>query len=136
MFGYTAQEVVGKSIRIIIPEGRWSEEDDVLRQLRRGEKVDHFETIRRRKDGSELAVSLTISPIYSAAGIVIGASKIARDISERQEVERERTELLRREQAARTEVERASRLKDATHVLEHLPGLRRCVRADEVPIAV
>ena len=112
MFGYAAQEVVGKSIRIIIPEDRWSEEDDVLRQLRRGEKVDHFETIRRRKDGSELAVSLTISPIYSAAGIVIGASKIARDISERQEVERERTELLRREQAARTEVERASRLKD------------------------
>jgi PAS domain S-box-containing protein len=112
MFGYAASEVVGRSIRIIIPEDRWSDEDAVLRQIRRGEKVDHFETIRRRKDGSELAVSLTISPIRSAAGIVIGASKIARDISERKLAERERAESLSREQSARLELERASRLKD------------------------
>lgn len=112
MFGYAASEVIGRSIRIIIPEDRWSEEDAVLRQIRRGEKVDHFETIRRRKDGSELAVSLTISPIRSAAGIVIGASKIARDISERKLAERERAESLSREQSARMELERASRLKD------------------------
>jgi PAS domain S-box-containing protein len=112
MFGYTAAEVIGRSIRIIIPEERWGEEDHVLSLIRSGQKVDHFETIRRRKDGSELAVSLTISPIHSAAGIVIGASKIARDISERKLAEHERAELLAREQSARQEMERASGLKD------------------------
>jgi PAS domain S-box-containing protein len=112
MFGYTAAEVIGRSIRIIIPEERWGEEDQVLSLIRSGQKVDHFETIRRRKDGSELAVSLTISPIHSTAGIVIGASKIARDISERKLAEHERAELLAREQSARQEMERASGLKD------------------------
>ena len=112
MFGYTAEEAVGRSIRMIIPEERWSEEDDVLRQLRRGEKVDHFETVRRRKDGTELFVSLTISPLRSASGIVIGASKIARDITAMKQAEQERAQSLAREQAARAEVERASRLKD------------------------
>jgi PAS domain S-box-containing protein len=112
MFGYTAEEVVGRSIRMIIPEERWSEEDDVLRQLRRGEKVDHFETVRRRKDGTELIVSLTISPIRSASGIVIGASKIARDITAMKQAEQDLAQMFVREQAARAEVERASRLKD------------------------
>ena len=112
MFGYTAEEAVGRSIRIIIPEERWSEEDDVLRQLRRGEKVDHFETVRRRKDGAELFVSLTISPIRSSSGIVIGASKIARDITAMKRAEDEQARLFAREQDARAEVERASRLKD------------------------
>ena len=60
--------MIGRSIRTIIPEERWSEEDEVLRQLRQGNRVDHFETIRRRKDGSEVPVSLTISPIHSASG--------------------------------------------------------------------
>jgi PAS domain S-box-containing protein len=106
MFGYTAEEAVGRSIRMIIPEERWSEEDDVLRQLRRGEKVDHFETVRRRKDGAELFVSLTISPIRSASGIVIGASKIARDITAMKQAEQERAQLLAREQAARAESSR------------------------------
>jgi PAS domain S-box-containing protein len=112
MFGYSAEEMIGNSIRIIIPEERWGEEDDVLKQLARGQKVDHFETIRRRKDGTTLPVSLTISPIYSAAGMVVGASKIARDISERLQVAAVLAELLRREQDARQEVERASHLKD------------------------
>jgi PAS domain S-box-containing protein len=112
IFGYTAAEMIGRSIRVIIPDDRWSEEDDVLRQIRRGEKVDHFETVRRRKDGSEVPVSLTISPIYSPDGVVIGASKIARDISERKQVEAERAQMLLREQHARTEVERASHVKD------------------------
>ena len=112
IFGYTAEEMVGRSIRLIIPEDRWGEEDEVLRQLRRGEKVDHFETVRRRKDGRTVPVSLTISPIYSPVGVVIGASKIARDISERKQVEEERAQVLRREQEARAEVERAGRLKD------------------------
>src|SRR5262245_31590114 len=112
IFGYSAQEIIGRSIRTIIPEERWSEEDEVLRKIRRGEKVDHFETVRRRKDGSEVQVSLTISPIYSPGGAIVGASKIARDISERKLVDAERTRVLHREQQARVEMERASRLKD------------------------
>jgi signal transduction histidine kinase/CheY-like chemotaxis protein len=104
--------MIGRSIRTIIPPERWSEEDEVLRQLRQGNRVDHFETVRRRKDGTDVHVSLTISPIHSAAGVVVGASKIARDITERQLVEAERARLLEREQAARAETERAGRLKD------------------------
>jgi PAS domain S-box-containing protein len=112
IFGYTAEEMIGRSIRIIIPEDRWNEEDEVLSQLRQGNRVDHFETIRRRKDGSEVPVSLTISPIRSRAGIVVGASKIARDITERRQAETERAQLLERERRARAEIERAGRLRD------------------------
>ncbi len=83
MFGYSADEVVGRSIRIIIPESRQGEEDNVLRRIVRGEKVDHFETVRRRKDGSEICVSLTVSPIRDGRGTVVGASKTARDITSR-----------------------------------------------------
>ena len=85
MFGYTAGEVIGKSIRIIIPNDRQAEEDFVLSQIRAGQPVRHYETIRRRKDGSLLPISLTVSPIYDDAGAVIGASKIARDISDRKQ---------------------------------------------------
>ena len=112
IFGYTAEDIIGRSIRTIIPEERWSEEDEVLRKIRRGEKVDHFETVRRRKDGTEVYVSLTISPIYSPTGVIVGASKIARDISERKLVEAERARVLYREQQARAEMERAGKLKD------------------------
>jgi len=83
MFGYSTEEAVGRSIRLIIPADRQSEEDEVLARIRRGERVDHFETLRQRKDGSFLPVSLTISPIRDASGRVVGASKIARDISDR-----------------------------------------------------
>ncbi len=82
MFGYSAHEAIGQSIRMIIPQERRAEEDDVLARIRRGETVQHFETVRRRKDGSEIAVSLTVSPIHDASGAIIGASKIARNISE------------------------------------------------------
>ncbi len=87
MFGYTAAEAVGRSIRMLIPEDRQAEEDDVLARIRRGARVDHFETIRRRKDGSLFPISLTISPILDGRGRVVGASKIARDISERRRLE-------------------------------------------------
>ena len=83
MFGYTAAEAVGRSIRMIIPADRQSEEDEVLRRIRRGEAVSHYETIRCRKDGTLVPISLSVSPIYDDAGQIIGASKIARDISER-----------------------------------------------------
>jgi PAS domain S-box-containing protein len=82
MFGYSAREAIGQSIRLIIPEERWAEEDDVLARIRGGETMQHFETIRRRKDGTEIPVSLTVSPIHDSSGTIIGASKIARDISE------------------------------------------------------
>ena len=83
MFGYTAAEAVGKSIRMIIPADRQHEEDFVLGQIRAGESVRHFETIRQRKDGRMIPISLTVSPIYDDQGRIIGASKIARDISDR-----------------------------------------------------
>jgi PAS domain S-box-containing protein len=83
MFGYTAAEAVGRSIRMIIPADRQTEEDTLLDRIRAGQTVARFETVRQRKDGAPIPISLTISPIYDAAGTVIGASKIARDISDR-----------------------------------------------------
>lgn len=91
IFGYTANEAVGRNISLIIPSDRLVEEADILGRLRRGERVDHFETIRRRKDGTMINVSVTISPVKDARGKVIGASKVARDITEkRRGEERER----------------------------------------------
>lgn len=83
LFGYTAEEVVGKSITLLIPEDRLQEEPVILAQIQLGNRVEHFETKRRRKDGSLVDISLTISPIRDARGTVIGASKIARDITEK-----------------------------------------------------
>jgi PAS domain S-box-containing protein len=83
LFGYAAAEVIGKSINILIPPDHIEEEPKILARLRRGERVDHFETIRVRKDGARLNISLTISPVKNAQGLVVGASKIARDITER-----------------------------------------------------
>jgi len=83
MFGYRAAEAIGRSIRIIIPEDRQQEEEHVLGEIRAGRPVRHFETLRRRKDGSLIPISLTVSPLRDAAGVIIGASKIARDISDR-----------------------------------------------------
>lgn len=87
MFGYTAAEAIGRSILIIIPEDRKSEEDFVIARVREGSGVDHFETIRRHKDGRPVAVSVTISPIRAAGGEIVGASKIARDITFQRRVE-------------------------------------------------
>jgi PAS domain S-box-containing protein len=82
IFGYTAAEAIGRSIRMIIPTDRQAEEDEVLAKIRAGDFVRHFETVRCRKDGSHIPISLTVSPIYDDHGRVIGASKIARDISD------------------------------------------------------
>jgi PAS domain S-box-containing protein len=81
MFGYAASEIVGKSIRVIIPDDRHAEEDEVLRRIKSGGRIDHFETMRRRKDGTLIPISLTVSPIYDQTGRIIGASKIARDLT-------------------------------------------------------
>jgi PAS domain S-box-containing protein len=97
IFGYTAAEAIGRPITLIIPDDRRAEEEDVLARLRRGERVDHFETVRRRKDGWEVQISLTVSPVRDARGNMIGASKVARDITERvlarQALQRARDEL-------------------------------------------
>ena len=104
LFGYPAAEAIGQSITLIIPPARRSEEDDVIRQIRAGKRVEHFETSRRRKDGSEVEVSITVSPITDGSGVVVGASKIARDISDRRRVERSRADLLERQRIASGEV--------------------------------
>lgn len=126
IFGYTAEEMIGTSIKRLIPADRQDEEDKILAGLRRGERFDHFETIRVTKDGRELHVSLTISPIKDARGNIVGASKIARNITDRKLAEAalnaaqaaaeaanaEKARLLESERLARAEAERASRIKD------------------------
>ncbi|HLM55677.1 MAG TPA: PAS domain S-box protein, partial [Pyrinomonadaceae bacterium] len=88
IFGYTAEEAVGKSITILIPPDHEDEEPAILERLRRGERIEHYETVRVRKDGALLDISLTVSPIYGPDGNVIGASKVARDITERRRAQR------------------------------------------------
>ena len=83
IFGFTPEEMIGQSITKIIPFERLSEEDHVLSRVRAGLSVDHFETVRRRKDGSSVAISLTVSPIRDRDGTIVGVSKFARDITER-----------------------------------------------------
>ena len=126
IFGYTAEEMIGRSILRLIPADRQAEEQEILSRIRRGERVDHFETIRLAKDGRKLRLSVTVSPIKDSAGHVVGASKVARDITERKNAEaalkkaseeaaeanRERLRLLDSEREARSQAERASRMKD------------------------
>jgi len=83
IFGYAAEEAIGRQITLIVPPDRLDEEADILASLRRGERIDHFETVRKRRDGTLLEISVTISPVKDAQGHVIGASKVARDITER-----------------------------------------------------
>jgi PAS domain S-box-containing protein len=87
LFGYRAEEAIGRNITMVIPDDRLGEEPEILGRIRRGENVDHFETIRRRKDGSLVDISLTISPIRDSRGRITGASKIARDITDRKAAE-------------------------------------------------
>lgn len=87
LFGYTAREAVGNSVRTLIPPDRLDEESEILARIRRGEHIEHYETVRRRKDGTLIDISLTVSPVKNAAGEIVGASKIARNISERKRAE-------------------------------------------------
>ncbi len=112
MFGYAAAEAIGRHITLIIPTERRAEEDEVLARIRRGQKIDHFDTIRVARDGRRIEISLTVSPVRGAGGEIIGASKIARDISDRRRFEAERAQALAAEQAARAEAEQANRTKD------------------------
>ncbi|HWK46965.1 MAG TPA: PAS domain S-box protein [Stellaceae bacterium] len=93
LFGYEAHEVIGRPVNILLPPARQDEEPGILDRIRRGERIDHYETVRMRKDGSLLDISLTVSPLKNAEGKIVGASKIARDITERRRQE-ERRQLL------------------------------------------
>jgi PAS domain S-box-containing protein len=95
VFGYTPEEAIGQPITIVIPGDRQNEEREILTRIRRGERINHFETIRRRKDGSLIFVSLTVSPVKDAGGNIIGASKIARDISEQKRAQEQIATLAR-----------------------------------------
>lgn len=126
LFGYSVEELVGKPVTILIPPELRDEEPRILERLRRGERIEHFETVRMTKDGRRLDVSLTISPVRNSRGEIIGVSKIARDITEtkaatrrlaaleaeRQVAAADRERLLESERTARAESERANRIKD------------------------
>jgi PAS domain S-box-containing protein len=105
IFGFTAAEAIGQHITLIIPKERIAEEEKVLASLRAGRKVDHFETKRRRKDGTYVDISLTVSPIKDGTGQIIGASKIARDVTERHRIEADRARVI-------SDLERSNRAKD------------------------
>jgi PAS domain S-box-containing protein len=93
LFGYTAAEAIGRPVTMLIPPERIDEEPGILARIRRGERIEHYDTVRRRKDGSAIDISLTVSPIKDSSGTIIGASKIARDITERKQAE-QRQQLL------------------------------------------
>ena len=112
MFGWTAAEAVGRHITLIVPEDRLAEEDQVMARIRRGERVEHFDTVRRTKDGRLVDMSITVSPVKDSRGRIVGASKIARDITERRRLEEERRQLLAWERTAREAAEAANRAKD------------------------
>jgi PAS domain S-box-containing protein len=112
LFGYTAAEAVRKSILLIVPAERHGEEADILRRLRNGERINHFETQRLAKDGRLVDISLSVSPIRDSTGTIVGASKIARDIRDKKRIEREREHLLDAERHARAEAQRVNQLKD------------------------
>ena len=87
MYGYSAEEIIGKPVLALLPHDRMAEMDELLAKIRKGHRVDHYETLRRRRDGSLLHVSLSLSPIHDSSGRLIGASSIARDISERKRID-------------------------------------------------
>jgi len=141
IFGYTAEEAVGQHITMIIPPDRRDEEAGILARLRNGEPIDHFQTVRMRKDGGTLDISLTISPVRDFSGKIVGASKVARDITQQMRVERalreseERfrtlAETLEAEVRART-IELENRNADILWQSEQLRDLsRRLLRAQD-----
>ncbi|HWB01686.1 MAG TPA: ATP-binding protein [Verrucomicrobiales bacterium] len=112
IFGWTAAEAIGKSVTMLIPPDRIDEETVILGKLRKGERVEHFETVRVRKDGRLFNVSLTISPVKDSSGTVVGASKIARDITEHTQYVAELKRLQEEAVVSAREAERQSRIKD------------------------
>lgn len=124
LFQYSREEAVGRSITLVIPPDRLDEEPGILNRLRRGESVDHFETVRMRKDGSQIDVSLTISPVRDASGRIVGASKVARNITEEKRAERalRESELRLRELASQLEEKVKIRTAELTQRNEEVLG--------------
>jgi PAS domain S-box-containing protein len=112
LFGYTAEEAIGKPILMLIPPERAEEEPRIIARQKRGEGIDHIETVRLHKSGERIHVSITLSPIKDSHGRIVGISKIARDITQRKQVDFEREQLLAREQRSRHDAETANRVKD------------------------
>jgi PAS domain S-box-containing protein len=134
MFGYTATEAIGQSVAIIIPETRWSQEKLVMRSIRHGEKVEYCETERRRKDGTVIPVSVTISPIHDAAGTVVGASTIVRDITRQRAAEKERQGRLAAEDANRAKDEFLTMLShELRNPLSAITGWVSMLKQGQVP---
>jgi PAS domain S-box-containing protein len=130
MFGYTSAEMVGQPILRLIPEELLYEEDEILRKLRAGDRVDHYDTVRMKKSGERIEVSVTISPIRDASGRVIGASKIARDISDRKRIERL---LVQSEKLAATGRMAAAVAHEINNPLESLINLIFLARKNSAP---
>ena len=100
IFGYSAEETIGQPVTILMPPDHLNEEPAILERIRRGERVEHYETVRRRKDGTRIPISLTVSPVKNRHGVIVGASKIARDISRQKRIELQlQQELEQRRQA-------------------------------------
>jgi PAS domain S-box-containing protein len=112
LFGYEIHELVGRPMRMLIPENLQNEETEILKRIREGKRIEHFESVRRRKDGSLIEVSIVISPVIDAAGNIMGASQIARNITDRRHAEQKLAESFQREKLAREKAESANRAKD------------------------
>jgi len=106
LFGYTAEEAIGKPVAMLVPADRHNEEPGILARLRRGERIDHYETVRRHKDGTLRDISLTVSPVKDEHGTIVGASKVARDITNRKRMERELRQAQESLAVANAELER------------------------------
>jgi PAS domain S-box-containing protein len=130
MFGYSADEMLGQPILRLIPEELRYEEDEILRKIRTGERIEHYETTRTKKNGDALNVSVTISPIRDQSGKIIGASKIARDISNRKRIERL---LVQSEKLAATGRMAATIAHEINNPLESLVNLIYLARKDSGP---
>jgi PAS domain S-box-containing protein len=112
MLGWPAEMAIGRHIMLIVPEERRAEEEEVLERIRHGERIQHFESVRMTRDGRSIDVSLTVSPVRDAAGRIVGASKVARDVSERRRLDDYRNALLAQERQARAASEGLIRAKD------------------------
>jgi PAS domain S-box-containing protein len=132
MFGYTAAEAIGQHIFLIIPDDRRDEEEGVLARLRQGGRVDHFETVRRTKDGRQVPISLTVSPIRDDHGTIVGASKVARDITERRLAEETRRRA--HEELEERVRERTAELSRANETLRQEMAERQRVERDRIQL--
>jgi PAS domain S-box-containing protein len=127
VFGYTAKEAIGKPITILIPSNRQDEETAILERVRCGERIEHYETVRQRKDGSLIVISLTVSPVRNVEGKIVGASKIARDMTERKRSE---------EQIATLAREAEHRVKNVLATVQAAVNLSQSKTADGLKRAI